>query len=143
MAKSKTFMRNIELPVLYRNVIVMCGGLEDVARRFKNPDEWPDHNVSKTFLGRVWRGVKAHIDEALGEHPYLQGVAFADAGDVYVWLPEWKGRVVLHELYHAVQRIQDLTGVKDEEYCAWLLEYLADKTFHFDDRVPEAQEGGK
>ena len=133
MAKSKTFMRLIDLPVLYRGVMVMCGDLEEVARRFKNPDEWSDFDMSKAFLARVWRSVKANIDEALEEHPHLQGVAFADSGDVYVWLPIWKGRVVLHELYHAVQRVQELTGVKDEEYCAWLIEYLADRVFSIDD----------
>ena len=133
MAKSKTFIRNIELPVLFRNVLVMCGDLEEVARRFKNPDEWSGYEVSKTFLARAWRDVKANIDEALEEHPHLQGVTFADSGDVYMWLPVWKGRVVLHELYHAVQRVQELTGVKDEEYCAFLIEYLADRVFCIDD----------
>ena len=134
MAKSKASIRTISLPVFYRDVIVMYGDLEDVAHRFKSPDEWPvGYKVSKTFLTRVWRSVKANIDETLEEHPHLQGVTFVDSGDVYVWLPKWDGRVVLHELYHTVQRIQDLTGIKDEECCAWLIEYLADSVFHFDD----------
>jgi len=114
--KQRPFVIDCPLRVFERHVVLLVGPVMDATERLA---------AEKSII--VPRCAIREVRAALKRVGDVQGCCVKSYGDVYVWLPVWKSKVVVHELYHATKMVLDFCAITEDpnnEIGAWIIEHL-------------------
>lgn len=123
----KPFIKVCESKVLRRSVVVCCGTKDELKKLFFDPDgPFRNYDVKHSDHAVTWGFLEGQWEKVVGEEPDIGALGFATRfkGDVFLVLPKWNPCVFVHEAYHATRLMLREIGTDDEEFGAYIIEWL-------------------